>query len=119
MDFELVDAHVDVRSAHVVLRYITTGEMPDSGAVTFTTTFTDPDGHRTKLGHEYLHGRLHVFRHVQGNPMHDPVDVWPIRSGHAVTILYPIDNIEGDRTGRWRAELEVDGTGAGSVHGTY
>jgi hypothetical protein len=105
MGFELVDASVDVRRRQVVLRYVTSGEMPDSGAVTFTTTFTDRRVHRATLGHKHVDGRVEsVFRCVPGHAMNDHVDVWPIMSGDIVTILYPIDDVQGRRTGEWRAQ---------------
>jgi hypothetical protein len=120
MSFQLVDASVDVRRRQVVLRYVTSGETPDSGTVTFTTTFTDRGVHRATLGHKYVDGRLEsVFRCVPGQARNDHVDVSPIMSGDIVTILYPIDDVQGRRTGEWRAELEVDGRAAGSMHGTY
>lgn len=125
MTAQLTDARVAVGSDTVTLAFTVDGELPGGGHhwLLSMTFIAGPDGPIRQLGIKMVDGGLasaFVFDHVSGMQFNYD-NVIPQRVGTRWTAAFPIDALGSatSTSGRCRAALDVDGTDAGVIEGTF
>lgn len=122
MTLDLTSAAVVVRSSDVVLRFETSGLIPDGGTLVLSTTLLNEAGDEvSQLGFKFLDARLIAvfsFDHVSNLQRNYP-SVTPGQTGSTWTIVFPLEAIGDIRTGHWRAVATIEGADVATVEGEF
>jgi hypothetical protein len=118
----LAAATVNRRLSDVALTWTVDGETPRSGTWLLSTTLTGgADGPIHQFGVKFLDGDLiasFVFDHVAAQ-QYNFAQVTPQRVGDRWSATFPTADLDIAASGRWRANLTVDGADTEVVEGSF
>ncbi len=118
---ELLSASVNIRVPQAILVWNVSGDLPDDGHWTLSTTFTGEGGESIdQLGFKIVDG-AHVgtwfFRHGASSRQVN-YQISPKRAGNRWTVVFPASGLRSGHGG-WQAALDVDGEDRGTDTGIY
>ncbi|MGB7448643.1 MAG: hypothetical protein WA892_05895 [Ornithinimicrobium sp.] len=118
---ELLSANVNIRVPQATLVWNVSGDLPDDGHWTLSTTFTGEDGESIdQLALKVVDGvqvGTWLLRHGDSSTQLN-YQIRPHRAKNRWTVVFPAASLRSAH-GTWQAALDVNGMDRGTDTGTY